>query len=324
MKRSISMVMVSVLLAGASVLGGPVDKSQVSIGANWVAHVDTEQFNKSKIGQLIRQELENVGLIEKMNDFATIFSFHPLNDVRDVTLYGRGKDREKAVVLVDGRFDKEHLLALLRMNPEYDEIQYGDITLYKWLHEEKKEDGDKKGHLMYGCFHTADMVVMSAGLDTVKNAIDVLNGSAENAFSNVFGQAALDATGAIVQVAANELGNTVEDEARAAALKKSDKLGLVVGEADGTLYLNVRLTAKSAEAAENIKKMLEGIIAFMNLAGEEQPMLAELAKKVQVLCEQDTVEVHFEAASELLVQFLKEEWERKQRENQTANSGNEQ
>ena len=169
MRRSMFVVAVSVLLAGASVLGGPIDKSQVSAGANWVVHTDTEQFNKSKIGQLIRQELENVGLMEKLNDFATVFSFHPLNDVRDVTLYGSGKDREKAVVMVDGRFDKEQLLALLRMNPEYDEIEYGDMTLYKWLHEENKEGEESKSHLMYGCFHTADMVVMSAGLETLSS-----------------------------------------------------------------------------------------------------------------------------------------------------------
>lgn len=317
------MVMVSVLLAGASVLGGPIDKSQVSAGANWVAHVDTEQFNKSKIGQLIREELERIGVMEKLNDFATIFAFHPLNDVRDVTIYGNGKDREKAVVLVDGTFDKERLLALIGMNPEYGEIPYGDITLYKWLHEEKQGSEDSESHLMYGCFYTADMVVMSAGLEMVKNAVDVLKGTATNAVSGVFSQAALDAKGAILQVAANAVGETVGDEPQAAALRQTKELGIVAGEADGKLYVNVRLTAKSEEAAENVKKMLDGMIAFLTLAGEEQPKLAELVQKVEVSRAQNTVEVHFESDSESLVKFLEEEWERKQKEESEASKDSE-
>jgi hypothetical protein len=72
------------------------------------------------------------------------------------------------------------------------------------------------------------------------------------------------------------------------------------------------LTAKSEEAAQAITQMLEGILAFVSLPNEEQPNLAELAKKIKINCEDKTVKVKFESAPEMVIQFLKEEWQKNQ------------
>jgi uncharacterized protein YjbJ (UPF0337 family) len=250
----------------------------------------------------------NLGIEENLSNFAQIFSFHPLDDVRDVTLYGTGKDREKAVVLIDGFFDKERILTLLRMNPEYKGIKYGNIVLHQWIDENQKDPNE----LMYGCFYRDDLIVMSAGLDAVKLAVDVLNGSAKDAAGNIFNQPALDAKGAFFQAAGKRVGEMLGQDPGAAAFRQTDQLGLAIGEVDGKFYIDWRLTAKSEEAAQAITQMLEGILAFASLTNEEQPKLAELAKKVKVSCEQNKVQVHFESNPEVVVQFLKEEWQKNQ------------
>ena len=311
MRKLMVVLMASVLFAAMPTLAGPLVIEQVSDGANWVAHTDYQQFNNSWTGQLIRKELVNLGIEEKLTNFATVFSFHPLDDVRDVTIYGTGKDREKAIVLIEGVFDKERILALVRMNPQHKEITYGDIVLHEWFDENQQGSNDSAGQMMYGCFYQDDLIVMGAGLEGVKQAIDVLNGSAPNAASGVFNQAALDAKGAFFQVAGKRVGEMVGQDPQAAVLRQTDQLGLAIGEVEGKFYIDLGLTARSEEAAQAITKMLDGIIAFASLPNEEQPMLAELAKKVKVSCEKNTVQVHFESDPEAVVQFLKDQWQRK-------------
>ena len=92
------------------------------------------------------------GIEEKLEDFATVFSFHPIDDVRDVRVYGNGPAREEAVVMIEADFDQEKLLALVRLNEHYEEIEYGDITLNRWLHEDGKSG---ESQMMYGCLCNA-------------------------------------------------------------------------------------------------------------------------------------------------------------------------
>lgn len=309
MRKLIIVLMVSVLLAAVPVRGGPLLKSQVSADANWVVHVDCDRFNKTVIGQLIRAELELVGLEEKLQDFKTIFSFHPLDDVRDVTIYGSGDDREKAVVLIEGNFDQDTLVALVRMNPEYEQTKYRNIVVHSWIDENKK-DPSKAGQRMYGCVPKNYLVVMGAGLEAVKQAVDVLNGSAANAASGVFDQYTLDTMGAFFQVAANRLGEIVECDSEAVLLKQIDEFGVVISEVEGTFYVDLSLSAKSEEIAQNLKKTLEGIVAFVTLSSGRQPALAELVEKLQVGAEDNIVKINFEADSQAVISFLKEQWQK--------------
>jgi len=313
MRMLVSVLIVCVLLAAVPVQGGPLLKSQVSADANWVVHADYDLLNKTIIGQLIRAELASLGLEVKLQDFKTIFSFHPLDDVRDVTLYGSGDDREKAVVLIEGDFDQDTLVALVRMNAEYEEIEYGDVVVHSWVDENKKDPG-KAGQRMYGCVPKNDLVVMGAGLEALKQAVDVLNGSAANAADGVFDQAALDTTGVFFQVAANAVGDVAEHQNNATLLKQADKLGVVVGEVEGTFYVDLTLSAKSQEIAQNLKKVVEGMIAFLTLAGSEQPVLAELAKKLELSTADNIVAIHFESDSAAIISFLKEQWEAKKQQ----------
>lgn len=308
MKKLLMLIVTSVLVVGGPVLAGPLVIEQVSGSASWVVHANQQQFKKTHIGQLIRQELINLGLEENLSNFAAILSFHPLDDVRDVTLYGTGKDREKAVVLIDGFFDKERILSLLRMNPQYKETKYGDIAMYEWFDENQKDPNQ----MMYGCFYKDDLIVMGAGLDSVKLAVDVLKGSAKNAVGGIFNQPALDAKGAFFQVVGKSVGEMVGQDPDAAAFQQTDQLDLTIGEVDGKFYIDWNLTAKSEEAAQAITQMLEGILAFVSLPNEQQPKLAELAKKIKINCEVKTVKVKFESEPEVVVQFLKEEWQKNQ------------
>ena len=308
MKKSMTVLAVAVLLAAAPAFCGQLLKSQVAAGADWVAHLNFEQLVKSQLGRLIRAELAKEGLEEQLQGFESIFSFHPLDDIRDVTIYGKGKDREKAVALFEGSFDLEKLVALVRMNPEYKEIKHGDMVVHSWVDENKK-DPNGPDQRMYGCTYKSNTVVLGAGLEAVKQAADVLKGSSPNAASGVFNQSVFSAKGAFFQVGANAVNDLAAHQNEAALLEQADELGAAIGEHDGKFYVDLSLRAESEEVAQNIKQMLEGIVAFVTLAGGENPTLAELAKKLDLSSANRNVAIHFESPSEAVFAFLKEIWQ---------------
>ena len=318
MRNIMLMLMASVLLTAAPVLGGPLMQNRVSSSANWVAHADYEQFNKTLLGKLIREELANRGVEQKLEDFAVVFSFHPLDDVRNVTIYGNGEEQEKAVALIEATCDKNKLVSLVRMNPEYEKIEYGALVVHSWV-DEKKQDPNKSGvEKMYGCFFKDDLVILSSGLDAVKEAIDVLNGTSPNAANGVFTQASLSAEGPFFQVAANSVGQIAAPQQQTAMLKQTDKLSLAVGEDIGKFYIDLNLTAESEEIAQSLSQILGGMIAFTALQDQEQPELAKLAKKVQLTCTQNLIQIHFDTDSQGVVAFLKEQWEKKQKKDDAS------
>jgi len=310
MKKLITILTATVLLAGP-VFGGQLLKSQVGAGADWVAHVNYDQIAKSKLGGLIRAELAKEGLEEKLQAFQTIFSFHPIDDIRDVTIYGSGEDRDKAVAIFEGAFDPAKLVALVQMNPEYKEIKQGDVVVHSWV-DENKRDPNGPGQRMYGCIYKSNTVVLGSGLEAVKQGVDVLSGSAPNAeAAGIFKQAVLNAEGAFFQVAANSVSELAHHHNRAALLKKTDELGAVIGENGGQFYINVSLGAESEEVAQNVKKMITGMIAFLTIAGSEHPGLAELASKLDISNVDRTITIYFESTPESVFAFLKEIWQKK-------------
>jgi len=313
MRKSTGILTITVLVLSASAFGGSLQKDEVSRDANWVVHADLESFNKSRIGRLVRAELVSQPDEEKLKSFATVYSFHPIDDVRDVTVYGRGQDKEKAVALIDGKFEEEKLIAVVRMNAEHKEIPYGDIKLHRWLHEEKKK-GEVKTQMMYGGILKGRLVVMSSGLDAVKQAVDVLKGSAENAAGRSFDLEARAGSGVFFQAMATDVGEIVGKQQGAAVLRKTDELGLAIGENEDKVYCSLGLSAKTAVVAQNVNKMLGGIIALAALAGEDQPKLAEFAGHLKPSCEGNTVRLRFELDSQLVFDFLKEQWEKKQKQ----------
>jgi len=308
-------------LAAVPARGGPLQKNEVGPGANWVVHADLEMFRNTSLGKLITAELQTQGLDEKLQSFATIFSFHPLRDVRDVTLYGKGQDRSNAVVVVDGQFDPEKLLAVIRWNPQYQEIAYQGTTLHQWLNEEKKGE-ETTTQMMYGYIHGGRQVVISSGLGALKQAVDTLKGPAagapdaqrRGAPGGLLSQVPESRGSTFFQVVATGVGQMVGQDPKAAMLRQTDSLTLAAGEAADQLSIELGLTSESAEVAENMMKMFQGILAMASLATEEQPQLSELAKRVNVSRADRTTQVRFEAPVQSVFGFLKEQWEQKRQQ----------
>ena len=258
---------------GLPAFGGPLAKEQVAASANWVVHLDYDQFSQSKLGELIRDEMMEKGLEAKLLEFEQTFSFHPIDDVKNVTVYGQGEDKTKAVVLIQGSYDKQTLLGLVRLKASYEEIREGNLVIHSWIDENKNERA-------YGTFYDGDQVLLAGSVEAVKLGVAVLNGTEKNAQEeNSFSLPATKGPGAILLAAAKDV-STMANHKNALILKQTDELTLVLGEANEEFYIDVDLQAKTEGAAVAVGQMAQGLIAVGVLAGKNHPELAELAASI--------------------------------------------
>ena len=309
-KSFIILLVVCALLPASAVIAGRLNKGIISGDANWVAHVDVEGFNNSAIGKIIRRHMDETGELQKLEDFKAVFSFNPLDDVRNVTIYGRGKEKENAVAVIQAKFDKETLLKLLGQNATHKEVKYGKYQIQSWIDDKHKGNEDER---QYGSFHGKATVVIGSGLSAVKKSLDVLDGKAKNARQKkVFRLLRKAPKGAVVVAAANGLGKMAEQWDQAVMLKNTNQSCLLIGENEGTFYIDLKLDATSSETATELTQMIQGVIALLNLTGRDQPQVAELAAAIKLTTKKKLVHVHFEKDVEEVAAILREEWKKQQ------------
>jgi hypothetical protein len=162
--------------------------------------------------------------------------------------------------------------------------------------------GEAERQITYGCFYSDDLIILGSGLTAFKQAIDVLKGSAPSVVSDVFSDGLLN--NAFFQVAAEDVAQTVGDKPKAALLRQTDKFVIAIGEAEDKIFSVVNLTAKSEETAGYIKKMVDGVVAYLVLAGEEEPEMAELAQMIQLSSSANTIQIRLELKPELIEQII--------------------
>jgi hypothetical protein len=314
MMNKMSFIVCTILLTACfQVSGAPLDKQKISAEADWIFHVDCQQFAQTQVGAYLRQKIKDEPVENKLKGFSQFFGFHPLDDVYDITLYGTGTDSSRAAVLVRGNFNTEQLLALLNSDSRHQIITYGDYIIHSWIEENKKrcpdEDQDQKKLReirKYGSLYGDDTVVLAETSDMVKTALDVLSRTAPNASQNgLFSDDIPTNPGVVIFAAADNIFKSIEQTEGNVVLKQTSSITGSIGEFNGRTYLEVRLKTLTEDAAVNVLQMVQGMMAFMNLAAtSEHPQLAALLQSIHIQQEGKSIKIRFEKASSDLISIL--------------------
>jgi hypothetical protein len=298
--KSFKLATVLALVLAATTFAAPINKATVSGKAEWVLHVDNEAFLKTKLGQAIRAELAAQGLEQKLADFKAVFSFHPIDDIKNITIYGVGKEPTQGVVLVQGNFDQAKLDALVRMNATFKSADYGKYKVDSWI-DENKPNSER----IYGVWHGTDRLLLSQGEAAVKTALDVLDAKADTAVGKtLIGE---PVKGAFLTITAEKVGEMVKGDQNAAVFQQAERLTLTLGEKDGRCFITGALATKSKDEATTINQALQGMLAFVKLATmEKMPKVAEIANAMKIIAENESVGLHFEWDSADLIATLKQ------------------
>jgi hypothetical protein len=260
MKKTINSIVLSLalglcLFAGASAAGAsPLQMSLVPADALWVIHFDMERFTSTVMFKTLMDKEGAARMQHRANDLSQKFHIDLQKDIKGITLYGRGKGDEDAVVAVSGIFDKAHLLGLLKQDAEHTEFMYGKYTVYGW-------DNDS-----YGVFATENLVLLSENQANIQSALDVLDGKIRAASgSSAIARIIKESPNSIMAAAATDISGMLGKREKPVMLSKMKTAALSVAEVGDITNLKVSVGAESAQVARELEQAIRGLIAIANL-----------------------------------------------------------
>jgi hypothetical protein len=216
-------------------LAGPLDQICTPDSARWVLHVDGQLFWKSQLGGKIMAALGEKDM-RKLQSLKELFGSDPIKDLHQITLYGPDANDKRAVAIIRGNLDRKKLLALLALNPAYEELSYKDCPVYRWI----DEDDNKT---QFGAFAAEDVVIISQSQAALEAGLDALQErSTPPARTKNRRFAALkDAPeGSFVAICAEELAQLTKDRADASMTQNARKFVVTAGETDGLLHTTLQ------------------------------------------------------------------------------------
>ena len=296
--KKVGMLLIVMMMLTSWCVASPLQLKQISADAGWVVHADNDQFMDSKIGGLIVDTLNERGLEDKLIVFKNMFGFDPTKDLAGITLYGPDDNEQNAIAMLCGDFDVDKLLELLKANDTHQQYSYEGYEIHQWVDQHKNVT-------QFGSFATEKLIVMGRSQERVQNALDVLDGEAENVreSGNLLSLGNIP-HGSFFVAAGDNVWELMANKPHAAVLKNTDTGAMVVGETEGDVFANISLQVPTVEAAANITQILQGMIAFAALNENMMPRLAEMARAIEIESQENTIDVTFLKPAEEVFEFL--------------------
>jgi hypothetical protein len=232
------------------------DLSRVPSSAQWVIRADVERFLKTDLGAFALSEADRPENTDKLAVLENLTGIDIRRDVRSFTLYGSEFGPRNAVAVIEGRLDRDKLLPLLRSGRPVEEVQVGDLTVYKW-----RDAADPNNATKAGAFLRDDLVIIAGDVDSLEGAIAALEGQGDT--MTVAPAGSISAPWLSVLVARIPVARrTGIPEAVAAKIKSAR---LQVGETSGEYRSDLTVATVDAQSAADVAEVVQGLLAVLSL-----------------------------------------------------------
>lgn len=230
-------------LAAGTNWAAPIAFERIPAAAQWYLHADLEEVQETKVGEELK-ELVQENAAEELNAVELLFGFESLEDLNSVTIFGKGK---QAVVLIQGKFDREHVEGIIGRANEYGSQDYQGGEIHSW---------DYKEETQYGAFVKDDLVAMSGQIGHLKHALDVQAGRKAS-------MAGKEAEGAPLMMGlANLVEMDIETEDME-ILKEAKSLVLRMDEKGDDMVASLAVLTDDKKLAKRMSRMIGGILALV-------------------------------------------------------------
>ncbi|MGB0745296.1 MAG: hypothetical protein ACPGSB_12295, partial [Opitutales bacterium] len=219
----------------------------------------------------------------RLRTFERIFGFHPLQDVRDVTLWGSSDIPEKGLLIIDAQFEREVLTDLIRSAKEFKEYRRGGQTLYTWF-------DDRTQKTNYGAFQGSNHILVSDHEDYVIKGLAVLNGRSE-AMTGLNIRSDLSKPWVLAYADMQSMPRSPKSPVFEDASTGYYELGT----AGDRLISRLEVKMAGEESAINVEKMAVGLLAFAKLSHDEKPVKAYIVDHTAVERDASSIAVYMDA-----------------------------
>jgi hypothetical protein len=267
----LNLSLIAVLLLAPAAMADGLQKNRVPAGVKWVAHLDVEALKSSTLYDVVHEEAGKNGANELDAGLSQIKLFaglDPTVDFKSVTVYGTSKSEKSCVALLSGNAKVDDALVKLKSESNYRTTPVQSYMLHTW--------GDDHGTWYAYVAHRdgADERVVLASQDSTELARGIAlveQGGESLADAGRSDLAVKPARGSILFAAAStdwiELGN---DRPGSAVARLAKTMTIDVGEDRGTLWAHAVLDARTAEDAQRIQQVLQGVLALAGLVGGDE------------------------------------------------------
>lgn len=277
-------------------LAGQANAKHLAADTKWFLHLDFEAAKHTVVyAELLDAVRAQYPLEDTLAQLKAGIGVNPLTDITGVTVYNTSFEKDVAAVIIYAKVDQELLQLAVSNNPDYKQVAYGKHTLHTWT---DNNDGKTK----VGCFYGDGMILLADKAETLKAAVDVLDGT-KTAGSALVKE---PANGAFLYGAVDLNGATqVADKNLSQLMANASGITVCAAELEGKVIATVNISTKSAELAGQLKKMIDGVKAFGELATRaEHPTISDLLGKVQVAVDGTSVIGTFEHDAKTLLATL--------------------
>jgi hypothetical protein len=297
MKKLILLLTAFFLLAALALTAapdpsGPAEQlSAVPADAQWALYVDIQKLTSSAMFKALGGEQELGKIRGKTDQFFAKLKIDPEKDLKGVTVFGRGKKDEDAVVALSGKFDRAHLLSLIKAEASHKEIPYGNYTIYSWDNDE------------FGTFAGDDLILLGENEQALKSALDSLAGRNKDVAPPLLAGAFKDFPNAIVVFGVSSIPGLIGEHDQPVILTKMKSADGAFAENGQDLSLQVNINAESAAVAKDVEQAIRGLIAMANLqlkAGDAQAF----AQAVKIAVDGEKVRISAAYPLNKLVELL--------------------
>lgn len=240
---------------------GEFDPSQVASDAKWWLHADLEATRGTGIGKRVVAEIdEKKGA--QLRAVKRMFSINPVTDLDGITLYGDG-GKDRAVALIEGGFDQEHLEDLVMAGEDYESREHEGIMVHSWTDEKERQ---------HAAFFRTDLLVFSHFEDMLDAALSSLK-SGDSLAADPF----IDAgSGAPFLVGSANLAEVEMGGDESKLLAHAETLKIALAETDGRMEARMLLAIDNREDGDRFRRVMDGMIALGEL-GNVDLKAADLA-----------------------------------------------
>ena len=265
--------------AAVSTAAGPVRRNQVSADAKWLLHLDADAFQRTALGGQFMTDVLDVKSAKPKEDLKTGLDFElDWRQIHSITAYGSQHSQHgdpKGILLIQTDMlvqpALERAIAKNIPNLRVERFEYTPAPLYQL-------NGDP-----WVAFQPGGLVILSKARESVEKALAVFSGERANLTSTTTFEGYPAAPFSFFMLGVAEgLGQDVNLPPNAAVLKKAEGGRLVIGEKGDRVALSLDVRTASAEVAQQIQQVLQGLLALGALSADQKPDLATLVQGTSV------------------------------------------
>jgi hypothetical protein len=282
----------------------PLNLGHVAADAKWVIHLDADAMRITGLFQnaLKRFLAENPDAARQLEAFHALSGTDLTKDVHGVTVFGRKLGRNDGLLIFYADMNSQKLIALVTITTDYRTSSYRTYQLHCWTDAK----GLKNEHNVAAAFYKPRVLLVAPNLQELKAGLDVLDGRRPSMAGGESPVSAAVPAGTVISAWAAAV-QEADLPFESPLLKECETLSVAIGEHQGQAFVEAKLTTKSAEIAEQLRSILNGLRSMAELQRSDEPDAMRLIKRFTTKATDKTVLAEFRAsADELWAQFLKD------------------